>query len=169
MLGPLVKVCLFLSSYIPLFAILTVRYWDVQPMVSYASIGLSILGGLGLLALWAWIRGTDGTSLRASSVQRQDQEVLAYLVTYLFPFLELQLTDPRGIAVALLLFVTVGLLYVSSSMLHVNPTLAMFGVHVFEVESQNGKSHTVVTRANRLIPGEEITVISLSNRLHWGS
>lgn len=168
MIGPIVRICLFLSSYIPLFAILGIKYWGIQRWVTYTAAVFSLLGVIGLLGLWLWIRDTRGTSLKVTSVERQDQELLAYLITYLFPFLQLQLGDPRSTAIAAILFLTVGLLYVSSSMLHVNPTLAFFGIHIYEVESTGGKTHTILTRADRLIPGKELEAISLANRLHWG-
>jgi hypothetical protein len=162
-------VCLFLSSYVPLFLILLVLYWGTQPVVAYAAVALMLGGALGLLGLWLWVRRTKASPLEVAAVERQDPEVLGYLVVYLFPFLDLPLGTPRGQAVGLLLFLVVGLLYVHSAMLHVNPTLAVLGVHVYEVESTRGKRHTVITRADRLLPGDELDAVDLERGIHWGT
>lgn len=169
MIRPLLTAVLFLSSYIPLFMILAVQYWRVLDWLVITVVILSGLGVLGLAVLAYLIGSTQGMDIQPTGVKRRDEAVLAYIVTYLLPFLDLQFAAPRDTVVAVILLLTVGLLYVNSRMIHVNPTLAILGIHIYEIETSSGQTHTIISKSNKLVPRETIRATELAPRIHWGS
>jgi len=61
-----------------------------------------------------------------------DGEILAYIFTYVLPFLGFP--EERRLIVVLFLLLIIGILYIRSDMIGINPLLAVFGYHVIKVE-----------------------------------
>src|ERR1035437_6875706 len=119
----LTKVVLFLSSYAPLLVILAVRD-SFRSAIVGATLVLAAVISVAML-FWhlrhASQLGTD--IIEIDNVVSKDSEAMSYIVTYLLPFLDLHFNDWATAASLLILFVTIGLLYVNSSMIHINPML----------------------------------------------
>jgi len=169
----LMRLLLFLSSYAPLFLILGFRFWASKSYDQYPKVLILLLGlpvaSLGALYLFlAWVRSSAPRTLRVKAVQRKDSEVMAYVVTYLLPFVAIDFdkTGKQMItdgATFLALVAMLALVYVNSNLIHINPTLNAFGYHVYEVESEGGGKHTLVCRRPRLLPGAQLSVVLIGD------
>lgn len=122
---------LFLSSYSPAFLILAVRSFHHSVILFWVSLGLAVLSaGAFLLFIFA---ARQGGPFRAAvdDVEPQDAELAAYVATYLLPFVVVfGPTVQDVIALSMFLFF-VGLLWVNSGMVYLNPLLALIGYHVY--------------------------------------
>ena len=167
MIGGFAKGLLFLSSFLPAFLIFTLLNWAKYGPWALLPLLAGFVGILGLLAVLAWVRTTVPIPLLVKSVHRKDAEALAYLVTYVLPFLSVNFSDLTSLAGFFVLFVTLAIIYISADMLHVNPTLSLLGWHVYEVETSAGYSHTVITRRRRLLPADTLSVIPITDEIDW--
>jgi hypothetical protein len=167
MIGGGARGLMFLSSYLPEFLIFTLLtwgpygYWALAPLVA----GIAGIGGI-LIVLW-WVGSTAPITVSVARVHRKDAEALAYLVTYVLPFLSLDLSEPTRAISFVILFSTLAIVYINADMLNINPTLNLLGWHVFELETPEGHSHSVITRRRRLLPGDRLSVITIADGIQW--
>jgi hypothetical protein len=146
------RIALFLSSYAPLFALLA---WTNRG-TTWVWLTLLIVAGLsvGALAVVFRSKATDvGPRLVVARSTPDEGEVMAYVSTYLVPFLGLDLSSATGIVVFVGFLLVVGVVYVNSNMLFVNPLLSLAGYHTFRVVDPDGAEYRLVTRRKDLEVG----------------
>jgi len=69
------------------------------------------------------------------TVQSRDADLAGYLVGYLLPFVGAVAVDWQDVLAFVLFFAFVGIIYVNSRMIYVNPLLAIAGYHLYEVQA----------------------------------
>lgn len=143
---------MFLSSYSPLFALLA--YTNRHVHCAWAILGaVALLSLLGLAVVMLSKRNERGPRLVIEHAKPQDGDVLAYIATYLIPFLGLDLSKRDDVVVLCAFLVVLMLVYVNSSMLFVNPVLSLAGYHSFEVEDPDGHTYALLAPRVDLEPG----------------
>ena len=163
----LVRSLLFGSSYLLIFPILMLLYWDRQPL------GAVLLGvaGLVLLGVTLWYFGWAVPSKSSSTVtikqmQGRDGDTLSYMAGYLFPLLSVVLNNWKQFVALLLTLAMVGFVYVSSRMIYINPTLTLlFRLHLHEIaiEGREEMRFLLLTRRKQPVFQVPIAVIELGN------
>lgn len=129
----LIRLRLFMSSYAPLFAVAAIRFDSVGLRVSFALIAL--FSFLALLTLVSTTRRRVASrEVVPTSVRDLGSEVSAYIATYLLPFVAVDRPDATDLAAYALVFVVLGIVFVNSDMIGVNPVLYMLGFKIYGVE-----------------------------------
>jgi hypothetical protein len=122
-------------------------------VVAVSLVALAILPVVVLLVLLGTYSGAKGPPLSIRHAVPKDAEVLSYITTYLIPFFELDLSKATDL-VTLLVFLTVlGIVYVNSSMILVNPVLSLRGYRAWSVTDSGGHEFMLVT-TRRPKPGD---------------
>lgn len=158
-----VRIILFLSSYAPLLLILAVRNAAHQRMVALTLGGIAVASVLVLVAFLHSSQHLAADTLTIQSVTAKDGDAMSYIVTYIFPFLDVPLNEPAKAASLIIMFAVLGLLYVNSNMICTNPMLNMRGYHIYEVETIDGKVSALITRRSYLRVGSELPAIPLGD------
>jgi prepilin signal peptidase PulO-like enzyme (type II secretory pathway) len=149
------RIALFLSSYSPLFAILAYRSrHDDEVWRTLA--GLAAISLLALAAVMAAKANERGPSLKVHRSKPKDGDVLAYTATYLVPFLGVDLTHKEGAVIFASFLIVLGVVYVNSDMLFVNPALNLCGYHSFWITDEHGHEFSLITRRKELDKGTVI-------------
>jgi hypothetical protein len=162
-----IKACLFLSSYIPLWIILVLFHWSDWGCWLAIPIGAFIGGLVGLGLLSRWVKTGPVEEVRVEYVERQDGDSVAYIVTYILPFLTLVITSKLEALGILGLFVTVMLVYVSSDMLYVNPMLAASGWHAHSIHTEGGVELVLISQRRLIRRGTILTAVRLGDVVWW--
>ncbi|MDQ3813810.1 MAG: hypothetical protein M3347_07645 [Armatimonadota bacterium] len=153
-------VLLFLSSYFPLALIFFVLFVGKQ---TAPAVGIFTVATLGLIGMWLYLRVAQQIApmqVTVAQIQRRDGEAMSYLVTYLVPFLAAPFNGlEQGVAL-FIFFLVLGILYVNSHMMHINPMLNLDGYHVYEITSEHGTIYSLITR-RRVRSGEKLSVIKM--------
>jgi hypothetical protein len=140
------RLLLFLSSYFPLSLIFFVVLVQEH---RYVAIVILTVGAAGLLWMLQYLRKAQTISaihLNIAAFHRRDTEAMAYIVTYIIPFLVIPLHGwKEGIALSIF-FVVLGILYVNSNMIHINPMLNLLGYHLYEITTEDGGVHSLLSR-----------------------
>lgn len=124
---------LFLSSYAPAFVILGVRAYGRSSLLVWAAVALLLLSVGALLLFIKVVRRGGAFRAEVEEVEPRDTEMAAYVATYLLPFLTVTGANAQDvIALALFLFF-IGVLWVGSGMIYLNPLLSLAGVHIYVV------------------------------------
>ena len=153
------KLWLFLGSYAPLFILLALLEWnstligqlDVKLFtVSWLSIiflALALAGVMATIGFLSVARSMSPTSMTPKVIDSQGQETLAYLVTYLIPFIGFQFTSIPNVIANAALFIVIGFLYIQSNMIYLNPTLSLMGYKVYRI-SVSGKDKLMLAKSS---------------------
>lgn len=124
---------LFLSSYSPAFLILAVRSLHHSTALFATSLGVAIVSAAAFLLFVRLAREGGPFRARVEDVEPRDGDLAAYVATYLLPFVVVfGVTIQDVIALALFLFF-IGVLWINSRMIYLNPLLALAGYHVYVV------------------------------------
>ena len=162
MAGLLVRLRLFISSYAPLFAILAIRFRDHKLEVACAL--LTALGVASLLLLLRAAGRIQPDPHRIETVADRGAEVAGYLATYLLPFVTVPEPSARDIAGYAFFLAVVGVVYVQSDMVQINPLLYLLGYRVSAVTTGDGWSGVLMSR-NQPRPGSAVLASRLQNTL----
>lgn len=146
---------LFLSSFSPLFLALAFRFDGTA--LRFTCAGVCLLGVLALLAvLNLWLDRTPMTVVVASADDR-GPDVSGYITAYLMPLLAV----PEPTAGDLLAYVTIllviGLVYVRSRMIQMNPLLYLLGLRLSAITTIDGFRGYIIS-PNIPEVGDEIRV-----------
>lgn len=157
------RLLLFLSSYFPLAVIFFVLFIGTHRAAAIATLSLGIVGLFGMYLYLKLASGLAPIQARVVAVQRLDAEAMSYIVTYVIPFLAIPFGDwQQGVALVIF-FVVLGILYVNSNMIHINPMLNLAGYHLFEVTVDDGSTRALVTRRRRINRDVVLTVVKLGD------
>jgi hypothetical protein len=155
---------MFLSSYSPLFALLA--YANRHSAVTWEVLaGVAIVSALGLVWVMVGYANERGPRLYIAHSKPQDGDVLAYIATYLVPFLGVDLSKRNDIVIFVGFLFVLMLVYINSNMLFVNPLLSLAGYHTFEVTDKDEHTYTLVAHRDDLEPGTTITPAKITRYL----
>lgn len=143
------KPLLFLSSYAPLILILAIllwpngpRWWCQLPLLSvgfnlplWSALLLILLIG-SLVFLWLFVRTLKESAPRRIAVEeihQRNELIVSYVVTYAVPFVAAPFESKEKALGLGIFFVVVWLLQVKLNLLYINPVLALFNYHLYEV------------------------------------
>lgn len=147
-----VKSLLFLSAYAPLGTILAVLLWR-ESRVWSVGIGVVVITSLLLLYFFVQdLKQSAPVELTVEQVQRRDGDVVSYIVTYAIPFLAVPFESIEvGVGLGIF-FVAVWLLQVKLNLLYINPMLALFNYHLYEVTT-GGTVQVLLSKKRRTSTG----------------
>src|ERR1700730_16342521 len=155
---------LFLSSYFPLALIFFVLYIVQYPVWAIAILALG-LAGVSVLLLYflRFVPRLGSFQEKITGMQRRDADVMSYIASYLIPFVAIPFGGWQQ-TVALLVFIGVlGIVYVNSNMIQVNPMLNLFGYHLYEITVEKSQvPHSFITH-NRAALGQTIHIIDIGD------
>lgn len=147
---------LFLSSFAPLFLALAFRF-DAMPLRA-TCLGLSVIGAAWLWGVLAfWKRRSPITAVIASCDDR-GPDVGGYLAAYLLPLLVIPEPTAGDIAAYVLILSIIGVVYVRSRMIQLNPLLYVTGYRIWTVTTIEGFTGYLIAK-NSPRPGDEISVV----------
>jgi hypothetical protein len=99
--------------------------------------------------------------------ERSDKEVLAFLVTYLLPFLSTEkmgftgdwLTGAYVLAIIFLVIAHAGAF-------HFNPVMGLLGYHFYAVKNSDGVSHLLISKDELRRPGRDVGTVRLAHGIY---
>jgi hypothetical protein len=158
------RIALFFSSYAPLFLLLA--YVSRRCAGVWITLVALALASSGALVLVLFVKRDErGPRLEIAHIKPQDGDVLAYIATYLIPFLGLDLTRRDDIVLFAGFLLVLMLVYVNSNMLFVNPLLAIAGYHTFEITDPQAHTYNLISRRPDLDIGVTIRPAQINRYL----
>src|SRR5947209_3866421 len=140
------RILLYLSSYFPLTVIFFVLLLVKNRTVAIVVLSLGLVGLIGIALYLRTARQLSPTSVKVASLQRRDAEAMSYIVSYIIPFLAIPFqTVAEAVSLGVFFFV-LGIIYVNSNMIHINPMLNLSGYRLYEITLENGAVHSLITR-----------------------
>jgi hypothetical protein len=171
---PVVRFALFLSSYAPASFLVAVRVASADSLLALELVALTALFVL-VAALAFRILSTgndDGFSIRTADPQRE--AFTAYLLGYLLPVILVDLNDTSAVTAVVLFLILLGIIFVRSNLIYLNPLLALAGYRLFacvgvldSVETQES-TLLVLAKAPHLGSGDHIDLTGADPVFRFG-
>lgn len=160
----IVRLLLFVSSYSPLALVFFFLLFEHHSRLAFAISAFGAIGLIGMFVYLRWAQTLAPFSVRIAHIQRRDGEAMSYIVTYVIPFLAVPFSSwQEGVALSIF-FVVLGVLYVHSNMIYINPMLNLSGYHIYEVTLENGSIHILLAR-RRIGRITELSVVTIDDDL----
>ncbi len=188
-MAPLV---LFLSSYMPLFALIIVRQvfsnkdyfvWEgicldgIINLLHYfgVSIVCVFLIGFGLLGTNRTIKNLDakvdnGNNVVVTEISSMNDEPLAYVATYIIPIMFQNYSDLSDVITLTIIFYIVYRLYIHSKLILVNPMLSL-KYSIFSIRFQDGnimRQGILISKDKYIEEGETAKIYNVGYQLYYG-
>lgn len=165
---------LFLSAYSPVFLILALRAYDRACPIVIMAVCLILAATLGVMAFFLVLGRTEPQQMRLVTVEQRDGDLAGFLVAYLLPFVGVLASDWRDVLAVALFIGLIGIVYVNSRMIYVNPLLAMFGYHLILIRATTDPKgrqaaslspQFLITKRHWLRSGETFTARSVTGEM----
>jgi len=140
----LIKIRLFLCSYVPLFLISGIRF--ETPWLSRTCYALAFLGVIAGLSVVHATSKIIPSEYLVTKVEDQGAEVSGYVATYLLPFVTVSQPSYRDLIGYGVFLLVIAILYVRSEMIQINPTLYFFRWRVLSVATSDGLTTHLLTQ-----------------------
>lgn len=135
---------LFASSYSPLFLFAAIRAEDATlARVLYVS---AAVAALSLAALLRAAAALEPRQRMVVAAEDRGPDVAAYVATYLLPLLSVPDPTARDLVAYGGFVLLIGLVYVRSSMVAINPIAYVFRFRLTEVTTESGERQLLVSR-----------------------
>lgn len=140
-----VKWMIFLTSYIPLFILIIIK--DLKDLtlnslrITFKENKLFIFIILVLSAISSLItiilfRAEKCDSIEVKEIEKADESILEYFITYLIPLLEIELGNEISILINVIIFIIIGVYQVKGNKLHLNIILIFLGYSIYRCNSR---------------------------------
>lgn len=189
----LARLTLFLVSYIPLFLIMVfqqlyknsdylyfggfnktallmfVKNFGVTTVLVFISV-TSLIALLLLLRNLTERASESGEITKITEVENKNSECIAYLFTYIIPFVFQDSSDPSQLVPIITLMVVTYTIYVNSSMILINPTLSFwYSLYHVEIESGTNKKKIIILTSERFMEeGDVVKIKRIAHKLYFG-
>ena len=151
----LAQVIMFVSSYAPLLVVFALLDSFGRGVPSIVCLVLAAIGALGLAVVLRIGKSINPRVVALTDTQSRDSEAIAYVVTYLLPFVGFQATTGRERVALLIFFGLLALLYIRSGLFYVNPLLSAVGYHLFAAQHE-GRSIMLMSKRRSVTSSTEL-------------
>lgn len=153
--GYIQKWMMFISSYFPLYiwlllaavpwTKLNVRSHQNNQLIWFVCV-LIVFSLISLCQIFILLKGSGAVRKPLSKellITPESDSLMNYIITYITPFLTLDVTKTITLVQNLFLFVVIGLIYVGSSATFLNPVLGLLGYKIFGVSGDSNAHHII--------------------------
>lgn len=170
MLNSFAKFLLVSTSLSPLLGAVAVNQFSRGESIAYWGAWLATALLLVFLC-WALLRYTANNAqihiLQIREFEQDDKEVLAFLVTYLLPFLS---TEKMGFAgdwltgtyVLLIIFLVIA----HAGAFHFNPVMGLLGYHFYAVKNEEGASLLLISKDELHKANMEVQTVRIAHNIY---
>jgi hypothetical protein len=162
-----IRCMLFVSSYFPLTVIICILFATQQPILAWISLGIGVIG-LILTYVYFFRIAARMTPIQEKITGRQekDGDIMGYIASYIVPLVTFPLNGWQQVATLLIFILVLGVIYVNSSMIRINPMLSLVGYHLYDVTVENDpETYSLFTR-RRIGRGEVVRIVDIGRGIY---
>ena len=155
---------LFLSSYIPLWAIFAIITLRTMWVVATIFMVLAVLSLVGTLVFLHLVQRFEGIEMAVNVIRRKDSDTMSYIASYIIPFAATSFDKAEQVVALGVFLVVLCAVYINSSMIHINPLLSMLRYNLYEIEDVSGNPYFLISK-RPLRRGDTVRAIDLADNI----
>lgn len=113
------------------------------------------------------LEGTTQLPAKTSSVKNINNEYLAFLTTYIIPFVLVDFSSQRQVIILIILLIVIGAIYVKTNMFYSNPTLALLGYKIYEFDTNADNVTGTFITLDEIEDGQKVQYIRLDKNVFF--
>lgn len=170
MLNGIARVLLVSTSLAPILGAVAVNQFSHDKHWS-SWVGWLLVTVLLVFLCWAMLRyaasNAQKHSLHVKEFERNDQEVLTFLLTYLLPFVSTENLSFTGdwLTGAYILAI-IALVVSHAGAFHFNPLMGLLGYHFYAVKNGDGVSNLLISKNELRRAGKDIQTVRLAHGIY---
>lgn len=139
----IVKISMFISSYFPLYIMLIILHYEKLNEISkllrkkqmFFCLTIAVCIVISVVSVVFLKLSCGNTPLRINEIERPDDTVISYMMTYIIPIMTTNFLNNGEVVVNIILFLLIGYLYIRLNLLYLNPLWSMFGYLSYRANS----------------------------------
>lgn len=140
---------------------------NVIPIISL----IFLLLGLFYVFRFQYIlKGSNNSYFKIRKIKNKNYEHLTFLTTYIIPLICFNLGEIKYVVVLFFLLIIIGIIYVKTDMFYANPTLALLGYQLYEVDAElrsGVKEQIIVIAREKLNEQSNIVYKKLDENIYF--
>lgn len=170
MLNKGIRILMFLTSYFPLFVIIMIKHYE-QIEVFYVLIPIIIISSIGMWHVFKTLNKVGGSyeigenKVAQGRIENTSKSTLEYFLTYVVPLLTFNLTEWKEFTIFGIVFFIIGVLYVKSDLIYMNPTLVLLRYNIYKLVLEDRE--VVVISKNNNRKSIQNPVIEIGNGVYY--
>lgn len=144
----------------------------IRNVIPIISVFFILMGFIFIKRFKYKLEGSKKTPFKIKKLKNINFEHLTFLTTYIIPLICLNFNNIRYIFTLFILLIIIGIIYIQTNMFYANPSLALLGYHIYEVNAKfrtGIKESIVVISRRKLDKGDKISYIKLDKKIYYGS
>lgn len=116
------------------------------------------------------LKGSNNSYFKIKKIRNKNYEHLTFLTTYIIPLICFNLSEIRYIVVLFLLLIIIGVIYIKTDMFYANPTLALLGYQLYEVDAElrDGlKEQLIIISRERIDENSKLVYKKLDDKIYY--
>ena len=170
MLNSFAKILLMATSLSPVLGAVAVnQFARHEPWPRWC--GWLIAAVLLVVLCWALLRYAARNAQQhqfcIKEFERNDKEVLAFLLAYLLPFVSSKDMAFSGEwLTGAYIFGVIFLVFAHAGAFHFNPVMGLLGYHFYSVKNGDGVSNLLISKAELRRPGKDVQTVRLAHGIY---
>jgi hypothetical protein len=149
-----------------------VDFWPLlkDNMVAFISLLFLLWGIYAYFSFNFVLKGSTDIPFRIKKIKPVNYEHLVFLATYIIPLVCFNFTEIRQIFIFVVLLVVMGIIYIRTDLFYANPTLALIGFNIYEVDGEfktGLKEGIIIISKNKLSANILVSHIKLDERIFY--
>jgi hypothetical protein len=158
-------VCSALSPMLGAVAVTRIAgngFREYEEWVPWATAAVVLGAGCWLVLAFA-ARHHATTSITPVSAERNDKEVLGFLLAYLLPVVTAKdATQSMHWLTVIYVFAILAIVFTSACAVHFNPLLGLFQYHFYNIKDSAGVQRLLIARTEAVETGKDLPVVYIS-------
>jgi len=116
------------------------------------------------------LKGSTDIPFKIKKIKPINYEHLVFLATYIIPLVCFNFTEIRQIFIFVVLLVAMGIIYIRTDLFYSNPTLALIGFNIYEVDGEfktGLKENIIVISRDKLTVNMQVSHMKLDERIFY--
>ena len=145
MLRSYIKLVMFITSYIPLYAVLVIEHFTQIYVLLFLVITSIISFVMLLLTINTASKIAGFPNIKIKRIRKSGEDAILYLLTYVIPLISLQYNSVTADLAVLLIFSTIGYLYIRTDLIYINPILNLLGYNTYIGNTEENDTFNIKT------------------------
>jgi len=108
--------------------------------------------------------GSSLLPITVFEVENVNFESVTFLATYIVPLACIDLDKDRSPLMLIVILILIGWIYIKTNLFYTNPTLAVWGYHIYKISSKDKREVTIITRKEVAI-GDELFLKYIDDKI----
>ncbi|WP_207893019.1 anti-phage protein KwaA [Shewanella frigidimarina] len=117
------------------------------------------------------LQGSTNIPFKIKKIEGVNYEHLTFLATYVIPLVSFNFDSERYLILLGVLLVVMGIIYIKTDLFYANPSLALFGFHIYKVDgsfkNKEERDGIILISLSKLSNSDNVSYIKIDERIYY--